>query len=432
MIPGERARWSDLADGATDKRGNWSMSIVQELYSDRAKALLDHYFPFPVPRVPVKYNFDQGAPAPELYPFDDLALYITKAIQRDGARAFDYHGDAGYEEMTYGFAGLRETLALRIEKRDGRPVRRGEVMIVNGSSHGLSLVAQAFLGPGDGAVVESLSFPFMLDYMQRAGATLEPVPVDDGGMDVEAVPAALQRLVDHGHRPKLIYVIPSFQVPTGTLMSLQRRRRLIEIAQSWGILVVEDNCYHDLYFDIRPPPTLFSLDESGVVVQSDSFSKVLAPGLRLGWLTGSSAALAPVAAVRQDLGSSQLLCHALDLYLGDGRLDSRLESLRPAYKAKRDIALAALREHCGDLVTFQVPQGGIYFWLRIDPRVDCAEVSSNLEKVGVACRPGERFTDDPSGAQYLRVSFLQVPKEEIERGIRELGTALRTSLHAQP
>ena len=125
---------------------------IEDLYSDRAKALLGESFPFPEPKVPVSYNFDQGTPAPELYPLEDLQTYIRRAVDAYGELACAYFGDAGYEEMTYGFAGLRQTLATRIARRDGRDVSKDGIMLTNGSSHGLSLLAQAYLGPGDGAV----------------------------------------------------------------------------------------------------------------------------------------------------------------------------------------------------------------------------------------------------------------------------------------
>jgi 2-aminoadipate transaminase len=164
-------------------------------------------------------------------------------------------------------------------------------------------------------------------------------------------------------------------------------------------------------------------------MQTDSFSKIIAPGLRLGWLTGVPNAIAPVAAVRQDLGVSQLVARALELYLNDGKLEPRLEMLRPRYKRKRDLALTALQEHCGELLSYEVPEGGIYFWLQVDDRVDCAQVSELLASDGVACRPGERFTDDPSGRQFFRMAFLHVAEEEINRGIELFGRSLRASLN---
>lgn len=400
----------------------------QDLYSARANALLDNEFPFEEPKTPVRWNFDQGTPAPELYPLDDLKAYVAKAVETDGILTCEYFGPAGYEEMTYGYAGLRSIVAERTGRRDGRPLTKANIMLVNGSAHGLSLIAQAYVGDGDGVVAENLSFPFMIDYIGRTGATVAPVPVDRDGMVVDEVPKALQSLVDRGLKPKMIYTIPSFQVPTGTCLPLERRQRLLQIAQEWGVMIVEDNCYHELYFDTPPPPTLFSMDDTGLVMQSDSFSKVMAPGLRLGWVNGTPEALAPVAAVRQDLGSSQLLSHALSLYLADGKLEERLSMLRPKYLRKRNLTLAALEKHCTDHVSFGVPEGGIYFWLEVDPAVDCAEVSRKLSAEGIACRPGERFTDDPAGKQFFRLSFLHVGEDEIERGIEKFGDILRSSV----
>jgi 2-aminoadipate transaminase len=247
-------------------------------YSRKAATQLAGGFPFPEPKVPVTWNFDQGTPAPELYPLDDLKEYIAKAVQEDGVLTMEYFGAAGFEEMTWGYAGLRQILADRMAKRDGRPYGKDGVMLVNGSAHGLSLIAQAYAGEGDGVVVENLGFPFMVDYLGRTGARLEPVPLDSDGMIVDEVPNALQRIVDAGLRPTMIYTIPSYQVPTGTCLTRARRERLVEIAQEWGVMLVEDICYHDLYFDQPPPPTLSSMDDTGLVIQSDSFSKILAPG----------------------------------------------------------------------------------------------------------------------------------------------------------
>ncbi|MCU1346748.1 MAG: PLP-dependent aminotransferase family protein [Acidimicrobiia bacterium] len=403
------------------------MTSFEHLYSDLARTALEQSFPFPEPKVPVRFNFDQGTPAPELYPLKEFKHYLTRAIDEHGADTCEYFGAAGYEEMQYGYAPLRATIAERIGRRDGRAFTRQNVMLTFGSVHALSLTAHAFLGAGDGAVVESLSFPYMVDYMGRTGASVATVPVDEQGMDVEAVPGALKTLRDAGLTPKMIYAIPSYQVPSGTLMPLERRRRLVEIAQEWNVLLVEDNCYHELYFEQPPPPTMLSMDTSGLVLQTDTFSKILAPGLRTGWALGAPQVLATLAAVREDLGTSQLIAHMLDLYLNAGELEPRLKMLRPLYKRKRDLALAALREHCGDNVKYVIPEGGIYFWLEVNDGIDCAQVSERIGQQGVACRPGERFTDDPKGRQFIRMAFLHVSEEEIEQGIKVLGEALAAS-----
>jgi len=401
------------------------MSGVGDLVTRRVREAPENFFV--PPAVPVTYDFDQGVPAPEIYPLEDMARYAAAALEKFGPAACAYVGDDGYSDLFYGCAGLREVLAERIRATQGRDLSPLGVMLFNGSAQGLATVAAAFAEPGDGVIVEASSFPFMVGYLAATGAEVVPVPVDGDGLVVEAAAAALDDLEARGVRPKLIYTIPTFQVPTGTCMPLERRRRLVDLAARRNVVVVEDNCYNELYYDERPPPTLLSLDSSGLVIQSDSFSKMLAPGLRMGWLAGTPQALGAVAAVRQDLGVSQWLARALQLYLDDGLLDPHLDRVRAIYTKKRDVALAALRAHCEPHVRYQVPGGGIYFWLELSDDVDWDKVRERAAAEGVACRPGERFTGDDSGRRFLRMAFLQVPEDEIERGVAALGRALEAS-----
>jgi 2-aminoadipate transaminase len=366
-------------------------------------------------------------PAPEIYPLDDLARYAAAALETFGPSACAYVGDDGYTDLFYGSGGLRQALADRLAERQGRAVGPLGVMLFNGSAQGLATVAAAFAEPGDGVVVEASSFPFMVGYLAATGAEVASAALDDDGLVVDSVGAALDDFESRGVRPKLVYTIPTFQVPTGSCLPLARRERLVALAAERGVVVVEDNCYNELWYDQPPPPTLFSLDQAGLVLQSDSFSKMLAPGLRLGWVAGTPEAIAAVAAVRQDLGVSQWLARALQLYLADGKLDPHLEGVRAVYRKKRDLALAALQAHCEGYVRYQVPGGGIYFWLELSDRVDWDKVRELAAAEGVACRPGERFTGDESGRRFLRMAFLQVPEDEIERGIAALGRALRAS-----
>ena len=226
----------------------------------------------------------------------------------------------------------------------------------------------------------------------------------------------------------MVYTIPSFQVPTGTLLPLERRRRLVELAEESGVDVVEDNCYHEKYYDKPPPSTLFGLDRSGLVIRTDSFSKMLAPGLRLGYVVGTPDAVAALDGVRQDLGVNQMIPRMLEAYLADGKLDPHLARARVINRRKTDLALDALRRYCDPLVTYQIPGGGIYFWLELAPQVDAEQVRLRAAAEGVGCRPGERFTADESGKRFLRLSFLHVPEDEIERGISVLGRALKASV----
>jgi 2-aminoadipate transaminase len=372
-------------------------------------------------------------PAPETYPLADLEHYAQLVLEEEGVAACSYWSfPGGRDEMELGHLGLRHEIAAFLNQREGREMDPRGVILTSGSSQGLSLVARAFLDPGDGAIVEESSFPYMVAYMRATKATLATVPIQEDGLDVNAVEARLQDFKARGIRPKIIYTISTFQVPTGTVMSLEKRKRLLELAEGYDVLIVEDNCYYELWFDAPPPPSLLSLDTHRRVLQSDSFSKMLAPGVRTGWVAGAPELIDCLAAVRQDLGLSQLMARILRAWLADGRLRPHLEQVRELYRRKRDVADAALQKYCASYVKYRRPGGGIYFWLEIDPRIDGPAVRQAVAAQGIACRPGEQMSSLADAKQFLRMSFLQVSEAELERGIAILGKAMAANLRSQP
>lgn len=384
---------------------------------------------FPQPDVPIHYNFDQGNPATETFPLGELAAIEAQVREEIGGPGFDYFDAAtGYEELVYGWRGLRGVLADRFSARDGMTLDPMNVILTSGSVHGISLVAKAFINPGDVVLVEAATFPYALRFFETAGAQIESIPVDGDGMRVDLLEAAIARLRSEGRRPKLIYTIPTFQLPTGTCMPLERRRQLVALAQRERIMVHEDNVYAELRYDGEPVPTLLSLDDQGLVLQSDSFSKTVAPALRLGWVTGSVEAIAAVAAVRQDLGVNQFLARVMARYTESGRLDRHIEEIRAVYRAKRDAAVNGLREHCAEWVDFDEPAGSFFLWLRISDRIDWDLAARKVAEEGVYCRPGERFSGDSSEQRFLRMAYSNVPTEVIAEGARALGRALDASV----
>lgn len=400
---------------------------MTQLPAFSAKALAAPAVFFPQYDTPPRYDFDQGMPDPATYPLAQLQACTEQVLRTQGRAACGYFGAAGRSEMVYGYTGLRDSLAAWAGKRDGRSLDRNNILLANGSAAGLSMVANALIGPGDGALVESTTFPYMASFMEGTGATVLRAAVDGQGMVVEDAERRLQELKERGVKPKAIYTIPTFHVPTGVLMPLQRRQQLLELARRWNLFLIEDNCYNELWYDQPTPPTLQSMDTEGRVIQSDSFSKMLAPGLRTGWITASAEVAAMIGRMRPDLGVSQFTSHILDAWMAEGRLDSHLAHVRPLYRRKRDVAADALRRHCSDFVKFSVPQGGIFFWLELAREIDGQKVREILLREGVACRPGERFAGASSANGYLRMSFLQVEEPEIERGVALLGQAFRTA-----
>ncbi len=388
-----------------------------------AKALASPAVFFPQYDTPPRYDFDQGMPDPSTYPLESLRACADTVLKNHGQAACGYFGAAGRSEMVYGYAGLRDSIAEWVGKRDKLALDRHNVILMNGSAAGLSMVANALVGPGDGAVVESTTFPYMASFLENTGATVLRAAVDGEGIVVDAVEQRLLEMRQQGLVPKLIYTIPTFHVPTGVLMPLARRQQLLELARRWNVYVVEDNCYNELWYDQPTPPTLLSLEPGGRVIQSDSFSKMLAPGLRTGWVVASPKVAAMIGRMRPDLGVSQFTSHVVNAWMANGRLDAHLNHVRPLYRRKRDVAADALRQHCGPFVKFNVPGGGIFFWLELAQGIDGQKVRETLLLDGVACRPGERFAGATSESGYLRMSFLQVPEDEIERGVALLGKA---------
>jgi 2-aminoadipate transaminase len=403
-----------------------------QLPSFSAKALAAPAIFFPQYDTPPRYDFDQGMPDPATYPLKDLDACAHKVLTEQGIAACGYFGAAGRSEMIYGYAGLRDSIAAWVGKRDKLTLDRNSVMLMNGSAAGLSMIANALVGPGDGAIVESTTFPYMASFLENTGATVLRAAVDGEGMVIADAERRLQEMKERGLTPKLIYTIPTFHVPTGVLMPLARRQQLLDLARRWNVYVVEDNCYNELWYDRPTPPTLLSLEPGGRVIQSDSFSKMLAPGLRTGWVVAAPEVAGMIGRMRPDLGVSQFTSHVVTAWMADGHLDAHLQQVRPRYRRKRDVAADALRRHCGDFVKFTVPQGGIFFWLELAPGIDGQKVRETLLREGVACRPGERFSGATAENGYLRMSFLQVEEEEIERGVALLGKAFEACLRRLP
>lgn len=395
---------------------------------------------FPDPTVPVTFNFDQGLAAEETFPLDDLQALAVEVLQRDGARALEYISfeyDRGrllysptYVELVLGNAELRREVAGWTGRRQHRPdLGADNVILCSGSVQGLSLAFNAFVDPGDGVVVEAASFPYALRYAEMRGGDVRAVPLDDDGIDVDAVDDRLRAMRADGIRPKVIYTIPTFQLPTGVCTSVERRHRLLELAEAHDVVVVEDHVYADLRVEGEDLPSLLQLDTTGRVVQAHSFSKIVAPGIRLGWMIGTTGVIEALAAVRQDLGVSQWFARMMTEFLRQGKLDPHIAAANAVYRRRRDLAVAAMREHCGDLVDFRVPDGGFYLWVEMtSDEVDWDRACEEAAARGVFFRPGEVFMGQEQGRRFLRLAYSHVPEDELVPGIEVLGRAVHDAI----
>jgi len=381
---------------------------------------------FPEPEVPIVFNFDQGLAAPESFPKDDMLRLTNMIFERDGAEVLDYFDpNTGYEELVFGYKGLRDELAARYLEIDGRDLGSRGLILTSGSVQAISLAVNGFVNSGDVVVVESASFPYAMRYMEMAGAEIRTVPVDNDGMNVEALESVIAEIQAQGKTLKMVYTIPTFQLPTGAVMSLSRRERLVALAEQHQFIVLEDNVYGSLRFEGKAVPSLLSLDHSGLVIQADAFSKTIAPGLRLGWMAGAEKTIAALAAVRQDLGVSQWISRVMAEFLREGLYAPHLEKVSALYKSKRDAAMAAIDKSCGDYVSYTVPQGSFYLWLEIDERINWEKAADMAAAAGVFFRPGEKFMDVSDERQFIRLAYSHVQEPVITEGLTELGKILK-------
>jgi 2-aminoadipate transaminase len=420
------------------------VSDLRGLFSDLA--LAGPPLAFAEPPAPVRYNFDAGWPAPESFPVELLAELAREVLEDRAAlgyqsvridpetgeplyRAPDF---PAFEEMSMGYAGLREQIAAWVGRRQAVPgLDSGNVLLTSGATQAIALAAAAFVNPGEGALVEALTFAWAFRSLQNRRAEVRMVDIDRDGMVIESLEARLEELAREGVRPKLLYVIPTFHLPTGAVLPLERRLRILELAEQWDLVVLEDAIYSDLNFDgVTLPPSLLHLDTSGRVVQSHSFSKIIATGLRLGWLTARKEMIGALAAVREDLGVSQWLSRIVAELMKRGELDPQIERVNAVYRRKRDLAAQGLREHCGDLVEFDLPGGGYFLWVRVDDRVDWDRAKAEAARGGVAVREADRFMlERPAegGGRHFRLGFAHTTERELTEGTRILGEALRAA-----
>jgi len=348
-------------------------------------------------------SFARGAPAPECLPVEELAECARAALERDGRTILSYGPASGY-------APLREWIA---ERHGVDPAR---VLLTNGSLQGFVFLAEHLIAQGQRRfLVESPTYDRPLVILRRLGAEIVPIEVDDEGLDVDAV----ERALDDGPEPALLYTIPTFQNPSGLTLSTERRRRLADLAAERRLPVLEDDPYGLIRYEGEAPPTLFSLDEAGVVAYSSSFSKTIAPGLRVGWFVLPEALESSLeAAATSTYITPVLLAQAtVHEFVSRGRFEPNVERSSGLLKARRDAMLAALDRHFPDGATWSRPEGGYFLWLELPAGTSAAELLAAAAREDVAFVKG---TDFGGAENTARLAFSFASPDEIETGIERL------------
>jgi 2-aminoadipate transaminase len=364
-------------------------------------------------------SFAPGQPSPETFPVEAFREILAEAIAAEGAACFQYILTRGLAPL---LSAVRDYAAAK-----GMPSGASEVLMTEGSQQGLDLVSRVLLDPGDVVLVERPSYIGATSAFRAAQARMVGVRLEADGVDLDHLRAQHRAETAAGRRVKFLYVIPSFQNPSGVSHSLASRRALLALARELDLLVVEDDPYGDLYFEAEPLPTLRSMAEGAEVVYLSSFSKILAPGLRTAFVIGPEELLAKIEIAKQsaNLCGSSLDQRVVLACLRRGLIEEQKARIRPYYRAKRDVMLDALGREMPAGVTWTRPQGGLFVWLSLAEGQDAAALLEAAVAEGVAYVTGAPFFVDGGGDNTMRLTFAREDAPTIEEGVRRLARAVK-------
>lgn len=366
-------------------------------------------------------SFATGIASPDSGPAEILRGLEETLPQKENVRAL-------LHSPTEGFLSLRRAICDLMRKR-GVCCSAEEVTLLAGSQQGIDLAARIFLDPGDIVVIEEPTYFPAIQVFKAAGARVMTVPVDENGMKIDVLEQLLQR-----YRPKLIYTIPTHHNPTGTDMSLERRRRLVELAGWFNIIIIEDDAYGGLDFEGSQLPLLKELDSGGYVVYLSTFSKNVYSGLRLGWMVADRRIIKAAASAKQlmDLHSSSLSQWLVERFILSGGLDAHISKMRAEYRERMDIMTGALSRYAPEGVSWNEPRGGYYIWCRLTPGISADRLVKRAAEYKVSFIPGTPFFFSGQGDGFIRLNFTYAPKDRIEEGVKRLCKAMKELLEEKP
>jgi len=370
-----------------------------------------------VTQQPEVISFAGGLPASELLPAAEMAELARDVLSDDGVRALQY-------APTEGLQPLREQIADRLRRLWDLGYSTDEVLVVSGSQQALDLTGKVFLDEGDVVLCESPTYLGAIGAFRAYRPRFVEVPTDDDGM----VPAELETCLGSLDRVKLIYVVPDFQNPSGRRWSIERRRKLAELAGRFGVPVIEDAPYAELCFEGEPLPPVASFADRCTVVYLGTASKILSPGMRLGWVAADSDLIRRYVLVKQgtDLHTSSLVQLLAARFMLEHDLDAHIERIRDVYRRRRDAMLAALEEHFPEDVGFTRPAGGLFLWVELPEGMNARWLLERAIEESVAFVPGESFYAGGGHENTLRLNFSAMPEDRIAEGIHRLGRVLST------
>jgi 2-aminoadipate transaminase len=368
-----------------------------------------------------KYNFTGGHNDGDQVPLDRIVKAANDVLTREGRTLATY----GLESGPQGYRRLREFLAQKLKRTAGISCTADEILITSGSLQALDLVNGILLARGDTVIIEQESYQGALNRLTRLGVKAIGIPLDGDGMRMDALAAALDDLKRRGIRPKYIYTIPTVQNPTGTILSEARRHELLRLAGEHGVPIFEDDCYSDLIWDGKRPPALHALTRHGGVIHIGSFSKSIAPALRVGYIVADWALLSRMLAIKTDAGSGALEQMVLGEFCAE-HFDAHVPELTRGLRKKLETLMDALNEQFGTAAEFDDPKGGIFLWVKLPDQVDTLKLFQPALAAGVAINPGPEWTTDKAyGKSRTRLCFANPSHEAIRAGVAALAEVCR-------
>ncbi len=363
-----------------------------------------------------RYNFVGGHNDAEAVPVADLAAAAAAALAREGRSLATYGLNSGPQ----GYKALREGIARHLKSKAGLACAPDDILVTSGSLQALDLVNAVFIQPGDTAIIEEGCYGGAMTRLKKLGASYIGAPLDGDGIRIDALSNILDDLKAKGVTPKYVYTIPTVQNPTGSVMPLERRVELLRLADAHGIPIFEDDCYADLIWEGERPTAIKGLPGGDRVVYCGSFSKSIAPALRVGYIVAEWPVMSRILPLKTDGGTGALEQMVLAEYLA-GNFDTHVTGLRATLKDKCGAMMEAVNREFGSAAEFSVPKGGIFLWVTLPDAVDTARLFKAAGAEGVAINPGSEWSADAgAGAHKLRLCFANPSIAEIREGVAKL------------
>ena len=373
-------------------------------------------------RQPGIISFAGGLPAPSTFPVKELEEISGQVLREKGAMALQYG-------TTEGEAPLRDAIAQWMTHEKGT-IKPDNILVTAGSQQGLDLVAKVFVDPGDIVIVELPSYIGGLQAFTAYRAKMVGIPMDDKGMRMDKLEKVLDKLAKKNKKPKFIYTVPDFQNPSGVTMSLERRTKLLELAYTYEVPILEDSPYRDLRFTGETIPAIYALDDKNQVIVLGTFSKIFCPGLRLAWIMAPAEWLDKMIVAKQGM---DLCCPAFNQliaaeFIRRGLLPKQIEGIRELYGRKRALMLKALKKHMPKGVKWTKPEGGLFLWIKLPKAMSASDLFLKAIEEKVAYVKGSAFHCDGKGLNTMRLNFSYPSDEQIEEGIQRLANMIRKNM----